>query len=112
MEDVPRVKNVNTRQARKSRPEISDLETIIPSRKSSATMNQTSKHWFTEESKTRNTSTARKNGGLAVTGHRKRERLASKGHSTSSGPSSAPIKQVKAAASALSIMADKSRNFA
>lgn len=28
MEDVPRVKNVNTRQGRTSRPEISDLETV------------------------------------------------------------------------------------
>jgi hypothetical protein len=28
MEDAPRVKNVNTRQVRKSRPDISDLEPV------------------------------------------------------------------------------------
>lgn len=74
-------------------------------------MNPASKQWFTEESKSRHASTARKNGGLAVTGHRKRDRI-NKGHSSSSGTSLAPAKQVKAAASALSIIADKSSNFA
>jgi hypothetical protein len=127
MADVPRVKRVNTRQGLNLRPDISDLETVgsffdvtskaqflqvIPLRKSPTRMNQMSKQWFTEESKTRNASTARKNGGLAVTGHRKREKVPGKGHPSSSGPSSAPMRQVKAAASALSIIADRSSNFA
>ncbi|KAF8165077.1 hypothetical protein B0H34DRAFT_687709 [Crassisporium funariophilum] len=125
-DDHPRVKAIITRQNPKARSRVFDVsemdESMGPAFRTTATrMTASNKQWFAQEHKSRNAGNSRSVGGSAVTGHTKskpktasgsmsKASLAS-GQSTSSA-SSVTSKQVKPAASMLSVIADKSRHFA